>query len=221
MSKKKTFKCLSALLSYPSDELKLHLDDIRLLLIDDGLLDDDCLKKINLLITYLNDTPLLALQEQYVELFDRIPTCSLHLFEHVHGDSRNRGQAMVDLLDLYKEAGLEINTKELPDFTPLFLEFLSTINYKEAIELLGDTITIVAIIGERVKINGSLYHTVFDVLQKLSAKKIDADKIAGVLAKDDKHKKTFDDLDEDWEEKAAFSGCDPLTRSTCEFLNKE
>ncbi|MEJ2459788.1 MAG: hypothetical protein P8Y58_17260 [Novosphingobium sp.] len=36
-------------------------------------------------------------QERYVLLFDRTRKLSLHLFEHVHGESRDRGQAMVDL----------------------------------------------------------------------------------------------------------------------------
>ena len=50
---------------------------------------------------------------------------SLHLFEHVHGESRDRGQAMVDLKAMYENAGLFV-TRELPDYVPLLLEFLST-----------------------------------------------------------------------------------------------
>ena len=67
----------------------------------------------------------LEAQAKYDSLFERGRSLSLWLFEHVHGESRDRGQAMVDLMAQYDMAGFEINAKELPDYLPMYLEFLS------------------------------------------------------------------------------------------------
>jgi nitrate reductase delta subunit len=92
----------------------------------------------------LEQRDLLDLQEDYVALFDRTPSLSLHLFEHVHGDSRDRGQAMVDLMKVYEEAGLFIDTEETPDYLPLFTEYLATLSSQEASDTVGGVVNIIS-----------------------------------------------------------------------------
>src|SRR5690606_23116888 len=98
-----------------------------------------CRLELNCLLDELATWDLYELQERYVLLFDRTRSLSLNLFEHVHGESRDRGQAMVDLKDLYERHGLTLASTELPDYLPLFVEFLSTISEVEARELLAET----------------------------------------------------------------------------------
>jgi nitrate reductase delta subunit len=121
----------------------------------------------------LRDSPLIALQEQYVATFDRNPAHSLHLFEHVHGESRDRGQAMVDLIDEYRRAGFEPVANELPDYVPLFLEFLGALaddgQAQRAEQLLGEAIHVLAAIGDRLARHDSPYATVFTVLRSMTS----------------------------------------------------
>ena len=147
----KTFKVLSALLSYPTQGLIEAAPDFA------G--DPRCREggarglspRARLLIDEIAAGELYDLQERYGLLFDRSKTLSLHLFEHVHGESRDRGQAMVDLKAMYEKADLFIAANELPDYLPLFLEFLSTRPLAEARELLGQTAHILAALAERLE----------------------------------------------------------------------
>ena len=122
-----TYRVLAALLSYPEAELILSLDEAAEILDREGLVAPDALAALGELIDSLRDDDLLSVQERYVALFDRRRSVSLHLYEHVHGESRDRGQAMVRLAQLYRLHGLEIAGRELPDYLPLFLEFLSLV----------------------------------------------------------------------------------------------
>jgi nitrate reductase delta subunit len=120
------------------------------------------------LLSYLALGDMITLQQNYVMTFDRNPSHSLHLFEHIHGESRDRGQAMVDLMEEYKKNGLEMAGDDLPDFVPLFLEFLSQLDEAEAARVLSDAVHVLAHIGRKLAANGSPYAGVFDVLQLLS-----------------------------------------------------
>ena len=93
----------------------------------EGLVPAAVRRQLDDLLNDIAGGDLYDLQERYVLLFDRTRSLSLHLFEHVHGESRDRGQAMVDLLTMYEERGLAAVKNELPDFLPLFLEFLATL----------------------------------------------------------------------------------------------
>src|SRR5574340_957832 len=106
--------------------------------------------------------------ENYVAVFDRNPSHSLHLFEHIHGESRDRGSAMVALLEEYWKRDFDASASELPDYVPLFLEFLSLLPADEALELLGDAVHVIATIGRKLDANGSPYATAFQVLEALS-----------------------------------------------------
>src|SRR6185312_7416131 len=105
----------------------------------------------------------------YVATLDRNPAHSLHLFEHVHGESRDRGQAMVDLLGEYRRGGFEPQGSELPDHVPLFLEYLSLLQADAAEALLGEAIHVLAAVGDRLARNASPYAVVFGVLRTLTS----------------------------------------------------
>lgn len=130
------YKAFSALLCYPEEELLQALPEIRSAMASQPAL----LTQAEPLLAHLAGTDLITLQEEYVLTFDRNPSHSLHLFEHIHGEDRARGQAMVDLLEEYKSHGFESVSDELPDYVPLFLEFLSQCEPEEATRLLGDAV---------------------------------------------------------------------------------
>ena len=130
------YQALSALLCYPEQELLDALPEIRSALSTQPAL----LQAVEPLLTHLSGGDLIALQEAYVATFDRNPAHSLHLFEHIHGEDRARGQAMVDLMEEYKTHGFEMSSEELPDYVPLFLEFLSQCEPDVASPLLGDAV---------------------------------------------------------------------------------
>ena len=187
-----TFKALSALLGYPTPELVAALDEIE------AAVGEPSLRP---LLDELRTGDLYDLQAHYVELFDRSRRLSLNLFEHVHGESRDRGQAMVDLAALYAKHGLAPATGELPDYLPLFLEFLSTRPLGEAQALLADAAHILAALHERLARRGSAYASVLAVLATLAGQG------DGVTATDDAPE--FDDLralDAAWEEAAVTFG---------------
>ena len=147
------FKALAALLAYPEPELIEAVPEIKALFTKD--------KAIRALLDELGSEPLHLLQERYVELFDRSRALSLHLFEHVHGESRDRGQAMVDLAQTYASRGFEVAAGELPDYLPAFLEFLSLLPREEATGMIGETAEIVRTLGDRLAERGSRYSAVF------------------------------------------------------------
>ena len=159
------FQILSALLLYPEPALIENLPELEAALAATPLMH----APLRPLLDALATDDLIKLQERYVTTFDRTPSHSLHLFEHIHGESRDRGQAMVDLMEEYKKHGLEMSGEDLPDFVPLFLEFLSQLeDGKEAERLLSDAIHVLAHIGRKLAANGSPYAGIFDVLQQLS-----------------------------------------------------
>ena len=112
------YRILSALLSYPQPELIAALPEIRAEL----AVDQEATDALQPLLNYLQESDLISVQENYVGTFDRTPSVALHLFEHIHGESRDRGQAMVDLISEYRRYGFEPEASELPDYVPLFLE---------------------------------------------------------------------------------------------------
>lgn len=158
-----TYAVLSALLGYPDEELIDALPMLR------SLLNQEQAGHLAPILDLLANNPdLIQLQEQYVETFDSKPSHSLHLFEHIHGESRDRGQAMVDLRNEYIEHGLLPDTTELPDYIPLFLEFLSQIPAEKAAELLGDAIHILSRIQEKLARAQSPYAAIFQVLRGMT-----------------------------------------------------
>ena len=161
------FAALSALLAYPSEAMREQLPDIEALLA--AGLDPDASGAVAPLIAEFALGDLYDLQERYVGLFDRTRRLSLNMFEHVHGESRDRGQAMVDLVALYEAAGLEIDAHELPDYLPLFLEFLATRPLAEARALVVDASPVLSALEARLEERNSAYAAVFASVRALAA----------------------------------------------------
>lgn len=202
----KTLKCLSALLCYPTGELRAALGEIAAVLDHEGLLSRADRAAVQRLIDDLADRDLIDAQERYVLLFDRTRSLSLHLFEHVHGESRDRGQAMVDLMAMYEDAGFEIGARELPDYLPLFLEFLSTRPQEEARELLGQTAHIIAALKERLKKRKSVYVNAFGVLEAIARGKPDSRLVRELLEEAEDDPEDLEALDRIWEEEVVTFG---------------
>jgi len=160
----RTLKALAALLAYPEPELLAALPEIRAIVEAEKRLGRDDRTRLGALIDDLAAADPLDAQERYVELFDRGRATSLHLFEHVHGDARDRGQAMVDLNALYASHGMAIAANELPDYLPAVLEYLSTRPPGEVREMLGDCAHVLRAVGEALAGHDSRYGAVLGAL---------------------------------------------------------
>lgn len=157
-------KALAALLSYPEAEMLAAIDEIRAVVGAEKRMSRDDRRRLAALMDELAAADLLEVQEAYVDLFDRGRATSLHLFEHVHGDSRDRGQAMVDLKQVYSQAGLELAANELPDYLPVVLEYLSSRPYDEVRDMLGDCAHILRSVGEALDRRAAPHAAVFGAL---------------------------------------------------------
>jgi len=164
-----TLRALAALLTYPHAELIAALPEIAGVIDGSALLGADDRGRLAQLVADLGRTDRLLLEERYVNLFDRGRTTSLHLFEHVHGESRDRGPAMVDLLQIYENAGLVLAPGELPDYLPAVLEYLSCRPLAETREMLGDCAHIVRKVGETLAQRGSHYAAVLAAVLVVAA----------------------------------------------------
>ncbi|WP_312968635.1 nitrate reductase molybdenum cofactor assembly chaperone [Acinetobacter gerneri] len=159
------YKLLSVLLSYPSTELQ------QALLTEISFTSDQThawQSKLKELIDYLTQTDLITIQENYVTTFDRNSKHSLHLFEHLHGEHRDRGDAMVNLLHEYQAQGFEPTGYELPDYLPLFLEFLSLQDENQAADLLSEAVHVIQYIADKLHEHNSIYASVLDLAVNLS-----------------------------------------------------
>jgi nitrate reductase delta subunit len=202
----KTLKVLSALLNYPTAELVQAIPELRDVVAGEGIVAGDGRRALDLLLDDIAAGDLYDLQERYVLLFDRTRSLSLHLFEHVHGESRDRGQAMIDLKALYESNGLAISATELPDFLPLFLEYLSTRPLAEAAETLGQTAHILSALAERLKKRGSPYQAVFRALLAIAASKPKDSEVADLLSEPDPDPTDLAALDAAWEDEPVTFG---------------
>jgi len=197
----KTYKILSLLLSYPNEELMDFLQEAERELRNEMLLSKERIEKLVLFINHFKRLELLDWQAEYVQLFDYSRSASLHLFEHVKSDSKDRGQAMVDMLGFYQENGLHLSANELPDYLPAFLEFLSTQNEKKAAELLTEPIHIIARIHTALEEKMNMYRHILSAVISLSAKQPDV-AITDAIIKNEKPL----NLDEEYEEKPVEFG---------------
>jgi nitrate reductase delta subunit len=203
---KRTLKVLSALLSYPTAELKAAVPELRAALDAEGRLPRKSRDRLDRLLEEMATRDLYDLQERYVLLFDRTRSLSLHLFEHVHGESRDRGQAMVDLMALYERHGLAIGGNELPDHLPLFLEFLSEIPEAEACDLIAETAHILEAIRQRLKKRRVPYASVFSCLQVLAEAKPQSAIVEALLGARDDDPEDLAALDAAWAEEEVTFG---------------
>ncbi len=196
-----TLKALGALLTYPDQTLVDAVPDLRKAL-EDSEIPVQLRPRLRSLLDYLQTSDSWDLQESYVERFDSGRSTSLHLFEHVHGESKDRGQAMVDLKEHYEAAGLTLVPEELPDYLPAFLEFCSVIDPHEASEFLGSCAPILEALGQRLEAKQSPYAAVFPVLLSLASGDVSAGlPTAGFHGP----VRPESDLDSEWAEEPAFA----------------
>jgi nitrate reductase delta subunit len=195
-----TFRILSALLSYPTPELKAEVGHAEQILRVEGVLTGLHLQHVCVFLKQLQLIPQLEVESSYIDAFDRGRSTSLYLFEHVHGESRDRGQAMVRLLMRYRMHGLDLSSKELPDFLPLFLEFLSTCRPEAARKYLSEVVDIIAMIGQRLRKRGALYAPLFEAIASLVARDAPGKTFVVGESDDDNRDDTPTALDAAWEE---------------------
>lgn len=205
----RTLKALSLTLSYPNVDLQEAMPEIGAILGADPRIAPDTRAALQALTDGLGKDDLFDVQESYVMLFDRSRTLSLNLFEHVHGESRDRGGAMVSLIETYREGGFEPATTELPDHLPVLLEFLSTRPFAEAQETLADAAHIFDALVTRLMRRESGYGAAFAALSQLAGAQSDADAVAGMLAEPDDDPTDLEALDAVWEETEVTFGPDP------------
>lgn len=201
-----TYRALGLLLTYPSDELRAGLPEIEAAFLADPALPGPIGKALSRLVATVAAGDLLDRQEEYVWLFDRTRSLSLNLYEHVHGESRDRGQAMAALLELYRQHGLELSANELPDYLPAFLDFLSSLPDEKAASLLAEALHVLAAIGERLHKRGSPYRAVFGALTALAGQVPDAAALAALLDEPDDDPADLAALDKQWAETAVTFG---------------
>ncbi len=196
----KTLKSFSLLLSYPSSELQDAIASIRDALGQDSLLPKRFQQGLEPLLDELETGDLYDLEERYVALFDRSRSLSLNLFEHVHGESRDRGGAMVDLLETYRAGGFEPTGRELPDHLPVLLEFLSLRPLAEARATLADAAHILEALRLRLLRRESAYAALFAALVRIAAKRPDKAALADLAREAEEDPDDQEALDAAWEE---------------------
>lgn len=205
----RTLKALSLVLSYPTAELQAALPAIGGVLAAEPGLTAAARRALRPLVEHLRDSDIYDIEEEYVLLFDRSRTLSLNLFEHVHGESRDRGGAMVSLLETYREGGFDLASTELPDHLPVLLEFLSTRDAAEARAMLADAAHILAALQTRLERRESPYAAVFAALIQLAGAKADGEAVAGLLDEPDSDPEDLAALDAVWAESEVRFGPDP------------
>jgi nitrate reductase delta subunit len=193
------FKAFSALLSYPTEEMRQALPEIADVVRGSRLVPPREQAALVALIAEIGSGDLLSAQEHYVDLFDRGRALSLHLFEHLHGESRDRGSAMVELKELYAVAGFELTARELPDYLPVVLEYLSCRDAAEAHDMLADCAAILATIARSLIARRSRYAAVLQALIAIAGERpVDADTVPVA-------RERAASLDLDWFEQPAFA----------------
>ncbi|HML41498.1 nitrate reductase molybdenum cofactor assembly chaperone [Hyphomicrobium zavarzinii] len=211
---KMTLKTISALLCYPSEDVQAAIPELQAAVASEKALPKEAEDALSRLLKEYATGDIYDLQERYVLLFDRTRSLSLHLFEHVHGESRDRGQAMVDLAQLYEKHGLAVSANELPDFMPLFLEFLSAIPSAEARQHLSETVHILEAIRQRLEKRQSAYASAFSALQALSREQPDKDVLNAILSIPDDDPNDLAALDAAWIDEEVKFG--PGADTTCD-----
>jgi nitrate reductase delta subunit len=201
-----SFKALGALLDYPTPELQVALDEVEQAIVEERALPAGELDGVRALIERLRRSDIMDAQEYWIGLFDRSKRLALHLYEHSYGESRDRGQAMVNLALTYRMNGFELNAAEMPDYLPLFLEFLSVIPEVHARRYLTDAIEIIEALRIRLEERDSTYAAVLAALVTLASRDVDDAEVEAILAGEPEDPADLEALDKEWaEEPVDFS----------------
>jgi nitrate reductase delta subunit len=159
------FKLLSALLDYPNQELVDHLAELSEYTAQSLDIDHAERDALQGFISHLQNAPLTELQADYVKTFDMTAEHSLHLTHHLFGDDKNRGPALIDLGELYKDYGVEVVTNELPDYLPLVLEFTAYLDDSEATVFLSDAKKVLSVLTDNLKKAESPYAALLSIIE--------------------------------------------------------
>ena len=201
-----SFKALGALLDYPTAELQAAADEIEQALAEERAIPAAELEEVRALIERLRRSDIMDLQEYWIGLFDRSKRLALHLYEHSYGESRDRGQAMVNLALTYRMNGFELSAAEMPDYLPLFLEFLSVIPEVHARRYLTQAIEIVEALRIRLEDRDSTYAALLTALVSLASRQADDAEVEAILASEPQDPQDLEQLDREWaEEPVDFS----------------
>lgn len=193
-------KVISRLLDYPTEALFSASDELINVIRQESSVSEVNKNSLISFIQQLSSKNIYDAQERYDLLFDRGRSLSLLLFEHVHGESRDRGQAMVDLMNVYKSKGFEVNSSQLPDYIPLYLEFLSEQDEPFAEEWLGDICHLMTMLSERLIERQCDYSVLFDSLIELSRIEVNRAEVAEAVSKEERDD-TIEAIDKEWEDK--------------------
>ncbi len=202
-------KVISRLLDYPTAEMFAAKDELKAIVEQTQELTNQNRTQLLDFIEQLTTRDIFDAQESYDLLFDRGRALSLLLFEHVHGESRDRGQAMVDLMNVYKTNGFEVDSSQLPDYIPLYLEFLSEQTPEFIEEWLGDICHLLTMLSERLIDRECYYSVLFDSLVEVSGQEVDRKEIADSV-KQEERDDTVEAIDKEWEDKEIRFD-DPMT----------
>lgn len=204
----KLLKLIGVLMDYPQDELWAHGAELLAAAGDGAVSPTHRAKLLDFVRTLLGTDPLVA-QDAWLSTFDRGRSMSLLLFEHIHGESRARGQAMVDLIDTYRMNGFELAAKELPDYLPLLLEYLALRPPAEARDWLGHVNHIVGMLAARALERASPYAVLFALLGEIVESPLDLAPLRR-RAQEEPRDDTAEVMDRLWEEEAVrFGGAPP------------
>ena len=193
-------KALGALLLYPQEGMIEALDEIQQVIEGEPLLGPEQILALSRFIAEMRNQGLLDLQEKYVELFDTAPARALHLFQHLYGDSSERGQAMVDMIEQYRAHGYQPMSSELPDYLPMFCEFAAQFPEPEARVLLGRALPVLEVLERRLEDAGSAYRAVFSALITLAESDEETAAIAQLLNTRTQADTDEPTIDEAWNE---------------------
>ncbi|WP_066261816.1 nitrate reductase molybdenum cofactor assembly chaperone [Hydrogenophaga flava] len=191
-----SLRALARLLAYPDAQLRADLAPLIAAIDEEASVPASRRAELRALAADLVRRDPLEVEARYVETFDRGRATSLHLFEHVHGDSRDRGPAMIDLVQTYEKAGLYLGPEELPDHLGVVLEFASTQPPALAKAFLGEVAHILNAIFSALLKRESPYAAVVAAVLELAGQKAEAVPF-----------KADEALDEAWAEPEAFDGC--------------
>lgn len=210
-----TTRILAALLCYPTAELVTALPELEGILQAEGWLTGTALRQVQSFMQQLAVQDVLDAQESYVDLFDRTPSLSLHLFEHVHGDSRDRGQALVDLDQIYRAHNLSNASEHTPDYLPMFLEYLSLLPVNDVREALDGVVDILGALRERLTNRKSGYSVLFDAILALAKRRPNPQQLQAAMLADAGDAPTEAALDAAWEEQFALAAASASNSTDC------
>jgi nitrate reductase molybdenum cofactor assembly chaperone NarJ/NarW len=189
-------RAVACLLGYPDDTLRAALGEIEAVVAAEPALSPDARAGLQALIRQLRRGESFEVEARYVDTFDRGRATSLHLFEHVHGDSRDRGPAMVDLLQTYEQAGLYLAPGELPDYLPVALEFAATQDAAIARDFLGEMAHILNALHSALVQRHSPYAAAIAAVLEMAGERVQHVALP-----------PEEGLDDAWAEPPAFDGC--------------